>query len=57
MDENPVDSQYKELNCTLQIVDKDSDLFQILKEYVKNTHAPTHDQYTLEIMEAFAVER
>ena len=33
------------------MVDKSSDEFKRLDDYVKNTHAATHNQYELEIVE------
>ena len=29
----------------------------MLKEYVANTHAPTHSSYSLELMDVFKIER
>jgi len=29
----------------------------MIKEYITNTHAPTHSSYTLELMEVFNIER
>ncbi len=40
-----------------QVLPKDSDEFQHLVEYVKNTHAETHSMYELEVMEVFKVDR
>lgn len=36
---------------TLQVVDKNSEEANILMQYVKNTHAATHNTYTLEVQE------
>ena len=35
----------------LQVVDKDSDEFKLVKDYTKNTHADTHSSYKLEVQE------
>lgn len=35
----------------LQVLDKESDEFSRIREYVKNTHAATHQQYDLEVEE------
>lgn len=35
----------------LQVVDKTTDEAQIIMQYVKNTHAATHNTYTLEVQE------
>lgn len=34
-----------------QVVDKATDEAEILMQYVKNTHAATHNTYTLEVQE------
>ncbi len=36
---------------------KGSDEFSMLQEYVSNTHAVTHSQYSLEVLEVFKVDR
>jgi len=56
-DVNPIDEQYKALNAELEPVDRSEDEFGILKDYVKNTHAATHNQYSLELLEVFKVKR
>jgi len=56
-DKDPIDAHYEKLNTDLAILEKESDEFKILEEYVKNTHASTHTQYTLEIQEIFKVSR
>jgi len=40
-----------------QVLSKDSDEFRMVKEYVANTHAPTHSSYTLELMDVFKIDR
>lgn len=35
----------------MQVVDKSSEEAQIIQQYVKNTHAATHNTYTLEVDE------
>lgn len=34
-----------------QVVDKSSNEAEIISQYVKNTHAATHNTYTLEVQE------
>ncbi len=38
-------------------MDKDSDLYKMLLRYVENTHASTHNQYTLEVEDIFTTEK
>ena len=35
----------------LQVLGRDTEEFKRIEDYTKNTHAKTHDQYDLEIME------
>lgn len=37
--------------ASLQVVDKDSEEAKIIKQYVKNTHAATHNAYDLKVMD------
>lgn len=39
------------------MLERDSDEFSIIEEYVKNTHAKTHTSYELEIQEIYTVKR
>ncbi|XP_076816431.1 poly [ADP-ribose] polymerase 1-like isoform X2 [Clavelina lepadiformis] len=55
--EDPLDASYKKLQCEIDPVEKDSEEFNLVKNYVELTHASTHDQYTLAIDELFKVNR
>ncbi|KAL1517903.1 hypothetical protein ABEB36_001606 [Hypothenemus hampei] len=55
--EHTVDSYYKQLNTEIDILDKNGEEFSIIHEYVKNTHATTHDNYDLDVQEVFVVKR
>lgn len=54
---NPVDSHYEKLRTDLKPLDHKSEEFDLIKKYVENTHAKTHDQYQLEIVDVFKVNR
>ncbi|KAH8262068.1 hypothetical protein KR038_001987 [Drosophila bunnanda] len=54
---NHLDNQYAQLNTKLDPLDKSSEEFSILQNYVKNTHASTHSAYDLEIVDVFKVQR
>lgn len=54
---NPIDSFHESLNTKITPLDKASDEFTTVSEYVKNTHAKTHRNYGLEIVEVFKVKR
>jgi len=54
---DPIDSHYDKLKTEIDVLDRESEEWSILSEYVKNTHASTHTQYSLEIEEIFKVSR
>lgn len=54
---NQLDGNYNKLHCNLVPIDKSSEAFKIIEKYVKNTHAPTHTSYTLELLDVFEIDR
>lgn len=54
---NPLDGHYEQLKTEIVPLEKSSDEFELLSNYVKNTHAPTHTNYTLDVEEIFKVVR
>ncbi|WOG94738.1 hypothetical protein DCAR_0314035 [Daucus carota subsp. sativus] len=57
MQEDPLYSSYQRLNCELLPLDVDSKEFSIVSKYMKNTHAKTHSNYTVDIVQIFRVSR
>jgi len=57
LDAHPIDAKYAQLRTRLSPVDKASDLHKMLQQYIANTHAETHSSYTLELTQAFEVQR
>ncbi|XP_043217135.1 poly [ADP-ribose] polymerase 1-like [Amphibalanus amphitrite] len=55
--EDPVDTHYKKLNADITVLERDSEKFRLLETYIKNTHASTHSNYTLELEQVFCVSR
>eukprot|EP00744_Colponema_vietnamica_P021493 GILI01030730.1.p1 GENE.GILI01030730.1~~GILI01030730.1.p1 ORF type:complete len:526 (-),score=154.32 GILI01030730.1:282-1643(-) len=53
---NELDRHYRSLKCQLQPLEE-SDRLSLIKTYVNNTHAPTHSNYSLEVLDAFEVVR
>uniref|UniRef100_A0A8D0ALX0 Poly [ADP-ribose] polymerase n=1 Tax=Sander lucioperca TaxID=283035 RepID=A0A8D0ALX0_SANLU len=47
---DPIDINYEKLKTKIEVVDKTTDEAKIILDYVKNTHAATHNTYTLEVM-------
>ncbi|KAK9979155.1 hypothetical protein ABG768_012599 [Culter alburnus] len=56
-DEHPVDRHYRSLQCRLEPLDSHSNEFKVIEKYLQSTHAPTHTDYTMTILDIFAVEK
>jgi len=56
-DESVIDHNYKKLNADIIPLDTKSERYKLLEEYVRNTHAATHNRYTLDILDIFEVKR
>lgn len=56
-DKNTLDAIYSQLDATIKPVEKDSDVWNIIQEYIVNTHAPTHSNYTVDLLDIYEVQR
>lgn len=56
-DEDPIDAHYRKLMALIEPVATGSDEYAMIERYVRNTHAPSHDQYALEIEQVFRIQR
>lgn len=54
---NPLDRKYKQLGLEMKVVEKNDEIWNVLSKYIHNTHAPTHTNYTLTLLDAFEVIR
>ncbi|CAH0393176.1 unnamed protein product [Bemisia tabaci] len=54
---HPLEQHYAKLHSDIDVLNKETDEFKMIKKYVKNTHAATHNLYKLEIDEVFKVRR
>lgn len=54
---DPIDVNYEKLKTDIKVVDRDSEEAEIIRKYVKNTHASTHNAYDLKVIEIFKIER
>ncbi|VDD75788.1 unnamed protein product [Mesocestoides corti] len=54
---NPLDEQYEKLKNKIEPLERDSEAFKRIVEYLRTTHAATHSNYTLEVVDIFDVER
>lgn len=55
--QNPIDIHYKKLKCSIEPVDRSTEEFQRVENYMINTHASTHNQYKLKLKDLFRIER
>ncbi|KAF3335248.1 poly [Carex littledalei] len=56
-DDESLDSKYEKLKCLINPLPHDSDDYRLVENYLLNTHAPTHKDWSLELEEVFALER
>uniref|UniRef100_A0A3B3CSP4 Poly [ADP-ribose] polymerase n=1 Tax=Oryzias melastigma TaxID=30732 RepID=A0A3B3CSP4_ORYME len=56
-DEHPLDRHYHSLKCNLLPLDSTSSEFKVIEKYLQSTHAPTHRDYTMSVLDIFSVDR
>lgn len=54
---NPIDAHYEQLKTNIEPLDHSSEEFELIKKYVKNTHAKTHNDYDLVVEDVFKIKR
>lgn len=54
---NPLDAHYEQLHTDIKVLDKESEEYNVIQQYVKNTHAKTHTQYELVIEDVYVIKR
>ncbi|RDX77038.1 Poly [ADP-ribose] polymerase 2, partial [Mucuna pruriens] len=54
---DPLYTHYQRLHCELVPVEFGCEEFSMIEEYTKNTHAKTHSNYTVEIVQIFRTSR
>ncbi|XP_021569919.1 poly [ADP-ribose] polymerase 2 isoform X2 [Carlito syrichta] len=55
--EHPLDQHYRNLHCALCPLDHESYEFKVISQYLQSTHAPTHSDYTMTLLDVFEVEK
>lgn len=55
--QNPVDRHYEQLECELKPLDKSSPMYKLICDYAAKTHGPTHNAYTLKVLDVFEAQR
>ncbi|KAK4788973.1 hypothetical protein SAY86_020292 [Trapa natans] len=54
---DPLYGHYQRLNCELIPIEFDSEEFSMIAKYMHNTHAETHSNYSVDIVNIFRVSR
>ncbi|KAM0949661.1 putative NAD(+) ADP-ribosyltransferase transcription regulator SAP family [Dioscorea sansibarensis] len=52
-----LDEKYNKLHCSIAPLPHDSEDYLLVEQYLLNTHAPTHKDWTLELEEVYALVR
>ncbi|KAL6500309.1 Poly [ADP-ribose] polymerase 2 [Orobanche hederae] len=55
--EDPLYCQYRRLHCDLVPLEVHSEEFSMIQKYTRNTHAKTHSNYDVDIIQIFKVSR
>ncbi|EGW13134.1 Poly [ADP-ribose] polymerase 2, partial [Cricetulus griseus] len=55
--EHPLDQHYRNLHCALRPLDHESYEFKVVLQYLHSTQAPTHNNYTMTLLDVFEVEK
>ncbi|XP_034412076.1 poly [ADP-ribose] polymerase 2 isoform X2 [Cyclopterus lumpus] len=56
-DEHPLDRQYSSLHCQMQPLDSSSHEYTVVEKYLQSTHATTHHNFTMTVLDIFSVDR
>ncbi|XP_035527134.1 poly [ADP-ribose] polymerase 2 [Morone saxatilis] len=56
-DEHPLDRQYRSLQCQLQPLDSAGNEYKVIERFLLSTHAPTHSDYNMTVLDIFSVDR
>jgi len=54
---HPLDAHYKSMHVDMRPLPKDSKQWETIEKMVRDTHAPTHASYSLEVVDLFEVDR
>lgn len=52
-----LDDKYMKLHCNITPLARDSEDYKLVEQYLLNTHAPTHKDWSLELEEVFSLDR
>jgi len=54
-DTNVIDSNYEKLLTNIEYLPESDEKVKMIREYIKNTHAATHANYTLEVFDVYEI--
>ncbi|CAD5118902.1 DgyrCDS7576 [Dimorphilus gyrociliatus] len=54
---DPIDVHYQSLKTDMEVLNKESLEFKQIVDYVRNTHAATHNQYQLEVIDVLKIDK
>ncbi|TKR59980.1 hypothetical protein L596_029582 [Steinernema carpocapsae] len=54
---DPIDESYLKLKTQMEVLEHEGEEFQRLLQYVKNTHAVTHNSYSLDVVDIYRIAR
>ncbi|KAJ3178167.1 Poly [ADP-ribose] polymerase 2 [Geranomyces variabilis] len=57
LNKDPVDLHHDKLHTKFSVVERNTETYKLVEKYMKNTHAETHGNYTLEIEDLFEIAR
>ncbi|VFQ91204.1 unnamed protein product [Cuscuta campestris] len=56
-DNSSLDEKYEKLRCEISPIPHDCEDYHLVEKYLQSTHAPTHKDWSLEVLEVFSLER
>ncbi|VDO05927.1 unnamed protein product [Rodentolepis nana] len=57
LDMHPADRNYSNLKCNIEPIPTSHKMEKIIKDYVRLTHASTHNNYSLEVLQTFELAK
>ncbi|KAG1705099.1 Poly [ADP-ribose] polymerase 2 [Nymphon striatum] len=54
---NPIDSHYESLHCEIEVLSSSNPDYQIIKDFLMNSHAKLHQRYSMELLEIFVCKK
>lgn len=54
---DPIDVHFRSLHADIQPIERNTPDFELVQKYIRNTHAPTHTNYTLDLIDVFSIDR